>query len=78
MKCLLIRSALILAIFGAAAAEARAEIITLEVQALIDGIDQLIIQGNTLQWHHLDFAAVGRWGGSMSRPPSPPRSTGQP
>ena len=34
--------------------------ITLEISALIDGRDQLIIQGDTLQWHHFDFAAVGR------------------
>jgi hypothetical protein len=34
--------------------------ITLDVTALVDGRDQLIIRGNTLQWHHLQFAAVGR------------------
>jgi hypothetical protein len=33
---------------------------TLDITALIDGRDQLIIQGNTLLWHHLDNAAVGR------------------
>ncbi|WP_143301662.1 hypothetical protein, partial [Candidatus Entotheonella palauensis] len=32
----------------------------IEVTALIDGRDQLIIEGNTMQWHHFDFAAVGR------------------
>ena len=36
---------------------------TLEISALIDGRDQLIIQGNTLQWHHFDYAAVGRING---------------
>jgi len=38
--------------------------ITLDITAYIDGRDQLIIHGNTLQWHHFDFAAVGRWGGA--------------
>jgi Domain of unknown function DUF11 len=38
--------------------------ITLDITAYIDGRDQLIIQGGTLQWHHFDFAAVGRWGGA--------------
>ena len=37
--------------------------IVLDVKALIDGRDDLIIQGDTLQWHHFDFAAVGRWEG---------------
>lgn len=32
----------------------------IEVQAQIDGRDLLILKGNTMQWHHLDFAAVGR------------------
>ncbi|XXF81423.1 hypothetical protein P2318_17205 [Myxococcaceae bacterium GXIMD 01537] len=32
----------------------------LELEALIDGRDQLIVRGDTLQWHHFDFAAVGR------------------
>ena len=39
------------------------DITTLEVSADIDGHDQLIIQGNTLQWHHFDKAAVGRLNG---------------
>jgi hypothetical protein len=34
--------------------------ITLDVKAYIDGRDQLIIKGGTLQWHHFDYAAVGR------------------
>jgi hypothetical protein len=37
-----------------------AQVSTLEISAVIDGRDQLIIQGNTLLWHHFDFAAVGR------------------
>jgi len=36
---------------------------TFEVSALIDGRDQLIIQDNTLIWHHFDNAAVGRHDG---------------
>lgn len=39
---------------------APAQVVTIDIQALIDGRDQLILRGNTLQWHHLDFAAVGR------------------
>jgi hypothetical protein len=41
----------------------RADTLTYDINALIDGRDLLIIQGNTLQWHHLDYAAVGRYGG---------------
>jgi hypothetical protein len=33
---------------------------TVTVDALIDGKSQLILQGNTAQWLHLDFAAPGR------------------
>jgi hypothetical protein len=40
-----------------------AGIVTLDVSAYIDGRDQLIIQGNTLQWDHFDFAAPGRLDG---------------
>lgn len=36
---------------------------TLDITALIDGRDLLLIQGNTLTWHHLDNAAVGRHDG---------------
>ena len=39
---------------------AHAAAFVVEIEALIDGRDQLIVQGNTLQWHHFDFAAVGR------------------
>jgi len=38
--------------------------ITLDVRAFIDGRDQLIISQNTLQWHHFDYAAVGRIAGT--------------
>ena len=37
--------------------------VTLDVSAYIDGRDELIIQGNTLQWDHFDFAAPGRLDG---------------
>ncbi len=30
-----------------------------EIQTTIDGRDQLIIHGTTLQWHHLDFGVPG-------------------
>src|SRR5262249_4105477 len=36
--------------------------ITIDIQAFTDGRDLLVLQGNTLQWQHLDFAAVGMWG----------------
>jgi hypothetical protein len=36
----------------------------IRIGASVDGRDRLIIQGNTLQWHHFDFAAVGRAGGA--------------
>ena len=38
-------------------------VVTLDVQAYTDGRDDLIIQGNTLQWDHFDFAAPGRLDG---------------
>lgn len=34
---------------------------TLKVRAFVDGRSQLIIQGNTIYWHHFDFEAPGRW-----------------
>jgi hypothetical protein len=35
---------------------------TLMVEALVDGRDELFIPGNTLQWKHFDYSAVGRHG----------------
>lgn len=32
---------------------------TISVEAFIDGRSQLIIRGNTAQWHHLDWTAPG-------------------
>jgi hypothetical protein len=37
---------------------------TIEISAFIDGRDLLVIQGNTLQWNHLDFDLPGKWGGT--------------
>jgi len=55
--------ALLLAATGPAVAQPAVDVITLDVRAFIDGRDQLIIRGETLQWHHFDFAAPGRIGG---------------
>jgi hypothetical protein len=44
---------------------AHAEIV-IDIEAHIDGQDQLIIKANTLQWHHLESAAVGRHNGANS------------
>jgi hypothetical protein len=52
--------ALWLSVFPGAATQSHAAAFVVEIEALIDGRDQLIIQGNTLQWHHLRSAAVGR------------------
>ena len=35
----------------------------LDIQAYIDGRDNLIIRSNAVRWHHLELAAVGRRGG---------------
>lgn len=35
----------------------------IDIEAYTDGSDDLILQGNTAQWLHLDFDAVGTWGG---------------
>lgn len=45
------------------AVPAMATTIELDMKAYIDGRDLLVIHDDTLQWHHLDFAAVGRWEG---------------
>jgi hypothetical protein len=50
---------LMLLLLGAHAFAA-GNVITLEIRALVDGRDQLIIRDNTLQWHHFENAAVGR------------------
>jgi hypothetical protein len=36
----------------------------LNVQALIDGKSQLVIQGNNVWWHHIEAAAPGRHSGA--------------
>jgi hypothetical protein len=55
-----IAKAVFLGLALAFASHTGAATIVVKVSALIDGRDQLILQGNTLQWHHFDFAAVGR------------------
>jgi hypothetical protein len=42
---------------------AAAEASVIRVFALIDGRSQLVLRGNTAQWHHFDHAAPGRWAG---------------
>lgn len=48
-----------LALFTVTESVGRGDVITLDVTADIDGRDQLIIVGNTLQWQHFDFTPVG-------------------
>src|SRR5262249_46783369 len=38
----------------------------IDIKAFIDGRDLLIIKNGTLQWDHLDYAAVGRHNGDGS------------
>jgi hypothetical protein len=40
--------------------------ITVDITACIDGESQLIIQGNTLQWHNLSFQVPGNAGNCQS------------
>jgi hypothetical protein len=40
----------------------------LRVEAFIDGLSQLVIQGTTVHWHHLKSSAPGRWA-PFSSPP---------
>jgi Ca2+-binding RTX toxin-like protein len=35
-------------------------VVTYQIRAMTDGRDLLLVDDDTLQWHHLDFAAVGR------------------
>lgn len=37
---------------------------TITASAYIDGISSLIIQGDTIHWHHSDWAVPGRWDGN--------------
>jgi hypothetical protein len=36
----------------------------LTIKALVDGRSRILVQNNELWWHHLDYAAPGRWGGA--------------
>ena len=38
----------------------------IQIGAHVDGRDRLIITGDTLRWHHFDYAAVGRHAGANS------------
>ena len=42
----------------------------LNIRAYIDGRSQLIIKGDVLYWHHLDFDAPGRWELGEDRQPT--------
>jgi hypothetical protein len=42
----------------------------LSIRAYIDGKSQIIITGNALYWHHLDFDAPGRWELGEGRQPT--------
>lgn len=37
---------------------------TITISAYIDGLSSLVFQGDTVYWHHTDFAAPGRWDGN--------------
>ncbi len=45
---------------------ANAALITLDVQAYIDGRDRLHFQGGSLWWEHFDYAVVGRHVGNFT------------
>ncbi|MGA2265825.1 MAG: PEP-CTERM sorting domain-containing protein [Phycisphaerae bacterium] len=65
MKHLNTRWAILAGVVALAAAVSAASAnitMSLDIRAYTDGRDLLVIQGDTMQWHHLDFAAVGRWG----------------
>ena len=34
---------------------------TLAIRAFIDGRSNLVLSGDSMTWHHLEFAAPGRW-----------------
>lgn len=58
VKLLLILSLLAAGLAGMCWVKA-ANAYTLDIKAVIDGYDQLIIQNNTLQWQHFEHTAVG-------------------
>ena len=45
---------------GLVTTSAQGVLMTIEVEAMIDGRDVLILRDDTLQWVHYDWAAVGR------------------
>jgi hypothetical protein len=64
MKKKLVTALLALSIAMLYSKLALATTISLKIDAYIDGRDLLIVDDDTLQWHHLDYAAVGRWLGA--------------
>jgi hypothetical protein len=60
MRPTVIISAL-LAVLLLGSVPASANTIMLHFEALIDGVSDLVIQGNTLQWHNLAFYVPGKW-----------------
>lgn len=60
MRRAVILVAWLIALSGVAAAAT----ITIDIQAFIDGRSLLIFQGDTMQWHNLDYNAPGRWDGN--------------
>ncbi len=55
------RSLILLAALIALPQATFADTISMKFGALIDGVSDLIIQGNTLQWHNLAYYAPGKW-----------------
>jgi hypothetical protein len=63
VRSVLMRTLVAAFTFGIAPSLAHADSY-IRIGASVDGRDRLIIQANTMQWHHFDYAAVGRAGGS--------------
>lgn len=45
----------------------RANSITMTFSACIDGQDELIIRGNTVQWEYVSYTPVGTWRGDCQQ-----------
>ncbi len=54
------KAAMAVLFVGLITTPAQGVLITIEVEAMIDGRDVLIIKDDTLQWVHYEWAAVGR------------------
>lgn len=55
------RSALTMMALAALGLPAAGHASTLVIEAYVDGRDQIALRGDTAQWLHFDYAAVGRW-----------------